>query len=144
MQHTGETLHEYWERFNKLCATCPHHQISDQQRSIDGQDTSSSKILDLQHGKQHVAIWSQRVELIPAEARKPANRVDITGETAYCWTTSIPTAAKVCGICTSVEHPTNMCPILQETKLDQPENVGAIGGFQYGKQPNQTWPIDNQ
>ncbi|RDX70967.1 hypothetical protein CR513_49730, partial [Mucuna pruriens] len=27
-QHFGETLHEYWERFNKLCATCPHHQIS--------------------------------------------------------------------------------------------------------------------
>ncbi|RDX99963.1 hypothetical protein CR513_16921, partial [Mucuna pruriens] len=21
-QHSGETLHEYWERFNKLCATC--------------------------------------------------------------------------------------------------------------------------
>ncbi|RDX72998.1 hypothetical protein CR513_47453, partial [Mucuna pruriens] len=26
----GETLHEYWERFDKLCATCPHHQISEQ------------------------------------------------------------------------------------------------------------------
>ncbi|RDY08816.1 hypothetical protein CR513_06920, partial [Mucuna pruriens] len=22
-QHSGETLHEYWERFNKICATCP-------------------------------------------------------------------------------------------------------------------------
>ncbi|RDX77183.1 hypothetical protein CR513_42731, partial [Mucuna pruriens] len=29
-QQYGETLHEYWERFNKLCATCPHHQISEQ------------------------------------------------------------------------------------------------------------------
>ncbi|RDX80658.1 hypothetical protein CR513_38776, partial [Mucuna pruriens] len=29
-QHIGETLHEYWERFNKLCATCPYHQISEQ------------------------------------------------------------------------------------------------------------------
>ncbi|RDX96468.1 hypothetical protein CR513_20866, partial [Mucuna pruriens] len=29
-QHSGKTLHEYWERFNKLCATCPHHQISEQ------------------------------------------------------------------------------------------------------------------
>ncbi|RDX84926.1 hypothetical protein CR513_33960, partial [Mucuna pruriens] len=28
-QHTGETLHENWERFKKLCATCPHHQISE-------------------------------------------------------------------------------------------------------------------
>ncbi|RDX82549.1 hypothetical protein CR513_36637, partial [Mucuna pruriens] len=27
-QHSRETLHEYWERFNKLWATCQHHQIS--------------------------------------------------------------------------------------------------------------------
>ncbi|RDY13878.1 hypothetical protein CR513_01146, partial [Mucuna pruriens] len=31
---------------------------------------------------------------------------------------------RVCGICTSVEHPTNMCPTLQETKLDNAEIVG--------------------
>ncbi|RDX91143.1 hypothetical protein CR513_26923, partial [Mucuna pruriens] len=24
-QHSRETLHEYWERFNKLCTTYPHH-----------------------------------------------------------------------------------------------------------------------
>ncbi|RDY05085.1 hypothetical protein CR513_11112, partial [Mucuna pruriens] len=29
-QQSGETLHEYWERFKKLCVTCPHHQISEQ------------------------------------------------------------------------------------------------------------------
>ncbi|RDX94159.1 hypothetical protein CR513_23484, partial [Mucuna pruriens] len=29
-QHSRETLHEYWERFNKLCAICPYHQISEQ------------------------------------------------------------------------------------------------------------------
>lgn len=29
-QHNGESLHEYWERFKKLCANCPHHQISEQ------------------------------------------------------------------------------------------------------------------
>ncbi|RDY05210.1 hypothetical protein CR513_10996, partial [Mucuna pruriens] len=28
-QHTKETLHEYWERFNKLCGTYSHHQISE-------------------------------------------------------------------------------------------------------------------
>ncbi|RDY05094.1 hypothetical protein CR513_11107, partial [Mucuna pruriens] len=35
-------------------------------------------------------------------------------------------AARVCGICTSVEHPTDMYPILQETELDYPESVRAI------------------
>ncbi|XP_042466147.1 uncharacterized protein LOC122048678 [Zingiber officinale] len=29
-QTTGETLHEYWERFKRLCGSCPQHQISDQ------------------------------------------------------------------------------------------------------------------
>ncbi|RDX99132.1 hypothetical protein CR513_17856, partial [Mucuna pruriens] len=53
-------------------------------------------------------------------------------------------AAKVCGICTSVEHPTDMCPTLQEIESDQTENVGAIGGFQYGKQPYQNRPFDSQ
>ncbi|RDX63801.1 hypothetical protein CR513_57719, partial [Mucuna pruriens] len=45
-------------------------------------------------------------------------------------------AAKICGICTSVEHPTDMCPTLQETKSDQPEHVGA----QYGGQPFRPGP----
>lgn len=27
-QPSGETLYEYWEQFNKLCASCPKHQIS--------------------------------------------------------------------------------------------------------------------
>ena len=29
-QQPKKTLYEYWERFNKLCATCPHHQINKQ------------------------------------------------------------------------------------------------------------------
>ena len=29
-QANGESLYEYWERFQKLCASCPNHQIADQ------------------------------------------------------------------------------------------------------------------
>ncbi|RDY00913.1 hypothetical protein CR513_15826, partial [Mucuna pruriens] len=36
-------------------------------------------------------------------------------------------AARICGVCTSVEHPTNMCATLQKTELDHPKSVGAIG-----------------
>ena len=28
-QLNGESLYKYWERFKKLCASCPHHQISE-------------------------------------------------------------------------------------------------------------------
>ncbi|RDX70237.1 hypothetical protein CR513_50540, partial [Mucuna pruriens] len=56
----------------------------------------------------------------------------------------ITMAAKIYGICTSVEHPTDMCPTLQATESDQVDNVGAIGRFQYGKQSYQNQPFDNQ
>ncbi|RDY01779.1 hypothetical protein CR513_14849, partial [Mucuna pruriens] len=36
-------------------------------------------------------------------------------------------AARVCGICTSMEHPIDMYPTLQETESDHLESVGAIG-----------------
>jgi hypothetical protein len=29
-QNNREMLYEYWERFDQLCTSCPHHQISDQ------------------------------------------------------------------------------------------------------------------
>ena len=29
-QFSGETSYEYWERFKKLCANCPNHQIPEQ------------------------------------------------------------------------------------------------------------------
>ena len=29
-QESGEVLYEFWERFKRLCASCPHHQISKQ------------------------------------------------------------------------------------------------------------------
>ncbi|RDX88511.1 hypothetical protein CR513_29890, partial [Mucuna pruriens] len=37
--------------------------------------------------------------------------------------------ARVCGICTSVEHPTDMCPTLQESESNHLESAGAIGGY---------------
>ncbi|RDX73121.1 hypothetical protein CR513_47313, partial [Mucuna pruriens] len=44
--------------------------------------------------------------------------------------------ARFCGICTSIEHPTDMCPTLQETESSHPKSVGAIGGYLYEKVGN--------
>ncbi|XP_026433617.1 uncharacterized protein LOC113331047 [Papaver somniferum] len=30
IQMAGETLYEYWERYKRLCRSCPHHQITEQ------------------------------------------------------------------------------------------------------------------
>ncbi|RDX83936.1 hypothetical protein CR513_35091, partial [Mucuna pruriens] len=43
-------------------------------------------------------------------------------------------------ICTSVEHPTDMCPTLQETEMESTKIVGAIGRHQYGNQPYSSQP----
>ncbi|RDX98872.1 hypothetical protein CR513_18157, partial [Mucuna pruriens] len=51
-------------------------------------------------------------------------------------------ATRVCGICTSMEHPTDMCPTLQETESNHPESVGSIDGYQYGKQSYPSRPYD--
>ncbi|RDX93679.1 hypothetical protein CR513_24018, partial [Mucuna pruriens] len=45
---------------------------------------------------------------------------------------------------TTAKHPTDLCPTLQETESVQTESVGAVGGFQYGKQPYQPRQFDNQ
>ncbi|RDY04586.1 hypothetical protein CR513_11678, partial [Mucuna pruriens] len=49
---------------------------------------------------------------------------------------------RVCGICTSVEHPTDMCPTLQETELDSVKCIRGIRGYQYGRQPYPSQPYD--
>ncbi|RDY02596.1 hypothetical protein CR513_13923, partial [Mucuna pruriens] len=47
-------------------------------------------------------------------------------------------------ICTFVEHPTDMCPMLQETETESAEIVGAIGGHQYNNQPYESQPYQRQ
>ncbi|RDY05583.1 hypothetical protein CR513_10558, partial [Mucuna pruriens] len=174
-QHTGETLHEYWERFNKLCATCPHHQISEQlliQYFYERLSMMDKSMIDAASGgalmdktpavarhlisnmtsnTQQFGIrgpsQSQMVNEIGAASNQRLEN-QLTKLTSLVRQLAVgqhqpAMVANVYGICTSVEHLTDMCPTLQETESDQPENVGAIGGFQYGKQPYQTRPFDN-
>ncbi|RDX96928.1 hypothetical protein CR513_20356, partial [Mucuna pruriens] len=170
-QHTGETLHEYWERFNKLCATCPYHQISEQlliRYFYEGLSMMDKSMIDAASGgalmDKTPATTRHLISNIASNTQGPSqsrmvNEISATSnqrlENQLTKLTSLvrqlavgqhqpAMAAKVCGICTSVEHPTDMCPTLQETESDQPENVGAIGGFQYGKQPYQNRPFDSQ
>ncbi|RDY05421.1 hypothetical protein CR513_10748, partial [Mucuna pruriens] len=171
-QHTGETLHE----FNKLYATCLHHQISEQlliQYFYEGLSMMDKSMIDATSGGalmdkmpaaarhliSNMASNTQQFGIRGPSQSRMVNEIGAASnqrlENQMTELTSLvrqlavgqhqPTlAAKVCGICTSVEHPTDMCPTLQETELDQPENVGAIGGFQYRKQPYQNRPFDSQ
>ncbi|RDX98177.1 hypothetical protein CR513_18947, partial [Mucuna pruriens] len=148
-----ETLNEYWERFNKLCATCSHQQISEQlllqcckRGSVDGQDPRGSKTPDLEHGQQYAVVRDQRRShlLKGAWGGESADDVNIACEAARCQAASTSTQL-VCGICTLVKNPTDMCPTLQETEPDSTECVGVLGGgCQYGRQPYPNQPYDSQ
>ncbi|RDY13905.1 hypothetical protein CR513_01119, partial [Mucuna pruriens] len=161
-QHTRETLHEYWERFNKLCATCPYHQISKQLSMIDA--ASGGALIDktaaaarhlisnMASNTQQFGIEGPNPSLVVNENGAASNQrlenqlIELTSLVRQLAVSQHQTTmeTKICGICTFVEHPTDMCPTLQEIESDQPEHVGAVGGSQYGKQQYQTRPFDNQ
>ncbi|RDX98410.1 hypothetical protein CR513_18662, partial [Mucuna pruriens] len=163
-------------RFNKLYATCPHHQISEQlliQYFYEGLSLMDRSMIDAASGGalmdktpaaarhliSNMAGNTQQFGIRGPSQSRMVNEIGAASnqrlENQLTELTSLvrqlavrqhqpALAAKVCGICTSVEHPTDMCSTLQETKLDQPESVRTIGGYQYGKQPYQSRPVDNQ
>ncbi|RDX89780.1 hypothetical protein CR513_28445, partial [Mucuna pruriens] len=163
LERNLETLHEYWERFNKLCATCPHHQISEllliqyfyegltmmERSMIDA--ASGGALMDktpttTRHLISKMTSNTQQFRIRGASPSRMVNEIDAVDnlrlENQLTELTSLvrklavgqhqpSIAVRVCGICTSVEHPTDMCPTLQETESGHLQSVGAIGGYQY-------------
>jgi len=67
----GETLCEYWERFNKLRASYPQYQITEQlliQYFYEG-------LLPMDHNMNDAASRGALVNKIPAEARNLFNLI---------------------------------------------------------------------
>ncbi|RDX85328.1 hypothetical protein CR513_33498, partial [Mucuna pruriens] len=154
------------ERFNKLCATCPHHQISEQlliQYVYKGLSIMDKSMIDAanrgalmdktlaatRHLIFNMASNTQQFGIKGSNQSRVVNEIGVASNQRLenqlaVSQHQLAMAAKICGICTSMEHPIDMCPTLQETESDQPEHVGAVGGFQNGKQQYQTRPFDNQ
>ncbi|XP_051127368.1 uncharacterized protein LOC127248864 [Andrographis paniculata] len=143
-QQSGETPHEYWERFNKLIIKCPQHQIPPQlliQYFYDGLSLMDRNIIDAASGGALVnKTPAQAWDLIARMAKNTQqfgsrdighmseNNNDHTMQSIQQQLSelmsfvrkmvvekSIPSVrVKVCGICTSTGHPTDSCPTLQE------------------------------
>jgi hypothetical protein len=151
-QHNGESLHEYWERFKKLCASCLHHQISEQlliQYFYEGLLPSDRSMIDAASGGAlvdktpeaarnliaNMAANSQQFGTRIDLPSKHVNEVNISSlEQQIMSLTSLVRqmavgnmqTVKACGICSVVGHPTDMCQTLQEEPIEQ---VNAAGGF---------------
>ncbi|RDX94811.1 hypothetical protein CR513_22775, partial [Mucuna pruriens] len=137
-QQSGETLHEYWERFNKLYATYPHHQISLSMIDRSMIDTvSGGALMDktpivARHLISNMTSNTQQFGIREPSQSRMVNEIGTASnlrlENQLSELTSLMRqlvvgqhqpnmASKVCGICTSMEHPTDLCPTLQETDM---------------------------
>ncbi|XP_071905856.1 uncharacterized protein [Coffea arabica] len=157
-QYPGESLYDYWERFNKLCTRCPQHQISEQlliQYFYEGLQSTDRSIIDAASGgalanKTPREAWelieamaenSQQFGFRESNPPRRVNEVEISSlQQQMSELTSVvrqlamrdTPRAKVCGICTSMDHLTDSCPMLQE---DGAEQVNMAGGVPAPQRP---------
>ncbi|CAH9146939.1 unnamed protein product [Cuscuta epithymum] len=163
-QKDDESLYEFWERFKKLCASCPYHGYSEQDLILyfyDGLVDDDRRMVNAACGGGIVnKTPSQAINLISelAENSRQFGRRSSTRRVAAAESTSSLESqvagltslvkdfllksktqeVKVCGICTQQGHPTDSCPTLQENDTEQ---VNALG-FQ-GHQQRRYDPFSN-
>ncbi|XP_019166874.1 PREDICTED: uncharacterized protein LOC109162641 [Ipomoea nil] len=151
-QRDVETLHEYWERFKQLCASCPQHGVSEQlliQYFYEG-------LLLMERNMMDAASGGAIVNKTPREARDLISIMAANSQQFGCRQDTSPRRVnevnissldnklsqlttlvqqlvvrnvqqvKACGICAVTGHPTDMCPTLQYNSC---EDVNAVGGF---------------
>ncbi|XP_027102728.1 uncharacterized protein [Coffea arabica] len=157
-QYPGESLYDYWERFNKLCTRCPQYQISEQlliQYFYEGLQPSDRSIIDAASGEalankipreawlfiESMAKNSQQFGFRESNPTRRVNEVEtssiqqqISELTSFVRQLAVGNMhqAKACGICINVGHPTDSCPLLQE---DGAEQVNMAGGVPVPRRP---------
>nr|XP_027102633.1 uncharacterized protein LOC113723867 [Coffea arabica] len=144
-QYSVESLYDYWERFNKLCTRCPQHQISEQlliQYFYEWLQSTDRSIIDAASGgtlanKTPKKAWefieamaenSQQFGYRESNPTRRVNKIEtssiqqqlseLTSAVRQLAMGNTP-RAKVCGICTSMDHCTDTCPFLQEDDAEQ-------------------------
>ncbi|RDX85146.1 hypothetical protein CR513_33703, partial [Mucuna pruriens] len=143
-QHTGETLHKYWEQFNRLCATCPHHQINEQlliQYFYEGLILIDRSMID-------VASVEALMDKTPATTRHLISNMASNTQQFGIRGAITNKAMNEVGTVDNLRMENQLTELtlfvrqLAETELDNVELVGAIGGNQYDRQPYQTRQFD--
>ncbi|XP_051148712.1 uncharacterized protein LOC127263641 [Andrographis paniculata] len=134
-QQQRETLHEYLERFNRLCARCPQHQITNQlllQYFYEGLGMQDRNNIDAASqgalaDKTPKAAWELIARMeensqqfgtrgVEYSEGNDSLRQQISELTKFVHqlATGNTRHVKTCGICTSPEHHTDACPTLHE------------------------------
>ncbi|XP_020417999.1 uncharacterized protein LOC109948709 [Prunus persica] len=134
-QLDGESFHEYWDRFQRLLASCPHHQIEDwllMQYFYEGLLDSERMMVDATSGGglmnksatqakemfENIAANSQQFNYRRAPSKKAGvyevSASDIGPQIANLTNLvkQLIPQAQVCAVCANPGHPTESCPSL--------------------------------
>ncbi|KAL2237991.1 UNVERIFIED_CONTAM: hypothetical protein Sindi_0990800 [Sesamum indicum] len=153
-QFAGESLFEYWERFNRLVESFPHHQIPNHlliQYFYEGLSNMDRKLVDAASGgalfdktpteaRKLISIMASNTQQFGVRHDDPprkSNEVSNLEERLNQLTTVVEKVVadtyqqvKACGICTLTGHATDMCPTLQESTTEHADTVGGFAGQQ--------------
>ncbi|KAK4391634.1 hypothetical protein Sango_1941200 [Sesamum angolense] len=146
---SGESLFEYWGRFNELVKSCPHHQIPDHlliQYFYEGLSSIDRKFDAASGGalfnktpteaRNLISITASNTQQFGTRYDDPPRKTNEVSIAAFDdrlneLTSLVKKLAvertqhvKACSICTSPAHVTDMCPTLQEGPT---EHVDAVG-----------------
>ncbi|XP_014523380.1 uncharacterized protein LOC106779716 [Vigna radiata var. radiata] len=124
-QRDRENLSEYWERFKKLCASCPQLQMTD-------------FILSFYEGLSPTdRSWADAASRGSFLDRSPEDGIDLIERKAVD-NQQYGTRENSCGICISTDHYIDECPSLMETTLENRSQVFAANTFG-GNRPYQNY-----
>ncbi|KAL0322054.1 UNVERIFIED_CONTAM: hypothetical protein Scaly_2501800 [Sesamum calycinum] len=150
-QFSEESLFEYRGRFNKLVKSCPHHQIPDHlliQYFYEGLSSMDRKLIDaVSGGAQFNKTPTEAHNLIFIMASNtqqfgtryddpPRKSNEVTFDDRLNKLNSLVKNiaiernqhVKACGICTSPEHVTDMCPTLQALPAEHADAIRRFFG----------------
>ncbi|XP_012482849.1 uncharacterized protein LOC105797412 [Gossypium raimondii] len=150
-QKEAESLYDYWERFKKLCASCPQHGITEQsllQYFYEGLKPMEINMVDVASGRALVNMTPQQArDLISTmaansqqfrantepsrRAHQPSNstledKVDRLTNMMNSFITEKAKTARLCEICATPDHATDACPSLYD---DTMAHLDAVRNF---------------
>ncbi|WVZ18856.1 hypothetical protein V8G54_006178 [Vigna mungo] len=124
-QRDRENLSEYWERFKKLCASCPQLKMTD-------------FILSFYEGLSPIdRSWADAASGGSFLGRSPEDGIDLIEQKAVD-NQQYGTRENSCGICISTNHYTDECPSLMETTVEISSQAFAANTFG-GNRPYQNY-----
>ncbi|XP_016694514.1 uncharacterized protein [Gossypium hirsutum] len=142
----SESLYDYWERYKKLCASCPQHGLTGQsllQYFYEGLLPKEMKMIDAASGGAFVNMTSQRARANSqqyqpnSEPTRRVNGVNVSSlkdkldkltNIVQSMLIEKKNLTQLCGICTTSEHPMDLCPILNENSTAHVDAVGGLPG----------------